>query len=216
MARIVRIGCLAGLLAAGWCARPADAALSASDVTQRVQRQYGTIRSVSADFVQTSRLGPTNQSGQVKGRILLKKQNKVRVEMAGQVIVSDGKSVWAYVPENQQVLVSRADRRRGGMRPDDFLFYYSSQYVPALVGEEALDGVPHYVLKLTPKDPESDVQELRVWVDSRQWFTRKVVYTDATGSTVTTVFSNIRLNPPLPDATFVMPIPKGVEVVDLR
>lgn len=205
-----------GLIALGWGMMPAYAALSAGDVTKQVQRQYEAIQSVSADFVQMSSIGSINQSSQMKGRILLKKQNKVRLEMGSQIIVSDGQSVWTYVPENQQVLVSRADRRRGGIRPDDFLFYYSKQYTPTLVGEETLDSVPHYVLKLTPKDPEVDVKELRVWVDGKQWVTRKVVYTDTAGNVTTIQFSNIRLNPPLPDATFVMSIPKGVEVVDLR
>lgn len=207
----------AGLLAVSGAVSPVSAELSAEDVTKNMQRQLDGVKSLSADFILTSYLDALEQSSETTGRILLlKNHNKLRLEQDGQTIVSDGESVWTYVPENQQIIVSPAEHNGGGMRPDDFLFYYTGHYTPTLVGKEVIDGVMHYIMKLTANDDTADLEELKIWVDDQQWLTQKVVYFDDTGSSTTIRFSSIRLNPPLSDDTFVMQIPEGVEVVDLR
>lgn len=195
---------------------PVSAELSAYDVTKNMQRQFDVVKALSADFTLTSYLSALKQTNETTGRILvLKKQNKLRLEQNGQTIVSDGKSTWTYIPENRQIIVSPADQG-SGMRPAAFLFYYTEHYSPMLIGTETMDGVPHYIIKLTARDDMAGLEEVTIWVDNRRWLTQKVVYTDDMGSKTTIRFSNIHINPNLPDKTFVMQTPAGVEVVDLR
>lgn len=211
------IGVCLMLPAAGWVAPPADAGMSAKEIAGRMEQTLKSLRTLSATFVLTTQYETVDRAGASRGRILLQRaQNKLRLEQDHQTVVSDGESVWTYVPENRQIIVSPADQRQGGMRPDDFFFYYTERYTPALAGTDSLNGVAHYILNLTAKDEMADPRMLQVWVDSRQWLTRKVVYSDDLGTTTTIVFPDVRVNPVLPDETFVMPVPKGVEVVDLR
>ena len=79
-----------------------------------------------------------------------------------------------------------------------------------------IDGVVHYELHLKANTVLADFPELRIWVDSGEWLTRRVLYADDMGSETVVQFTHIRLNPDMPSGTFTMSPPEGVEVVDLR
>jgi chaperone LolA len=190
---------------------------SAADITRHMRQKLEKVNALSADFSIIARLAPMEQVRELSGRLLLmKKQNKVRLEQSDQTVVSDGKSVWTYIPANKQIIVTPMEQATVGMRPDEFLFYYTERYTHTLIGQETVDGVPLYALKLTANDALAPLPEIHLWVDGRQWLTRKVVYRDEAGSETTIWFSNIRLNPALSSDAFTMAIPEGVEVVDLR
>lgn len=215
--RYIRVYVCMGLLSVGMTGLPAASELSAQEITAKMQRQIDGVQSLAADFTLTSFVSVLKQTSATTGRILLlKKRNKLRLEQNGQTIISDGKSVWTYIPENQQIIVSPADQGSNDMRPDAFLFYYTKHYTPTLVGTETIGGVLHYVMTLNANDPMAQLNEVTIWVDNQRWLTQQVVYTDDMGSKTTIRFSGIRLNPNLPDETFVMKTPEGVEVVDLR
>ena len=71
-------------------------------------------------------------------------------------------------------------------------------------------------MELTANDENAQLERVAVWVDNKNWLTSKVQYVDDMESSTTISFSDIRLNPRLPEETFVMVVPEGVEVVDLR
>ena len=158
-----------------------------------------------------------DQNRESSGRLyILRKKSKLRLERADQTIVSDGKSVWTYIPANQQIIVMPAEDSKAGIRPDEFLFFYTNQYTHTLIGDEMIDGVVHYELHLKANTVLADFPELRIWVDSGEWLTRRVLYADDMGSETVVQFTHIRLNPDLPSGTFTLSAPEGVEVVDLR
>lgn len=189
---------------------------TAHDITKKTKRRFDGVKSLSADFLLASNLDILDQAGESSGRLFLERDtNKLRLEQEGQVIVSDGKSIWTYVPENQQIIVSPMETS-GGMRPDEFLFYFARHYTPELKGTETIGGITHYILELTANEENAQLERVTVWVDNKNWLTRKVRYVDDMESSTTISFSDIRLNPRLPEETFVMNVPEGVEVVDLR
>lgn len=190
---------------------------SATEITRKAQQQIDQVKSLSADFSVRTQLSALKKTSESTGRLFLqRKQNKIRLEQPDQTIVSDGKSVWTYAPANRQIVVTTADQGAPGLRPDELLFQYTRRYTPTLIDQETLNGVACYVLKLTAKDSTAQLRELRIWVDAKQWLTRKVVYSDDAGSETVVTFSAIRLNPSVPADTFRMAVPKDVELVDLR
>ncbi|HTY60043.1 MAG TPA: outer-membrane lipoprotein carrier protein LolA, partial [Bacteroidota bacterium] len=72
------------------------------------------------------------------------------------------------------------------------------------------------VLNLSPRGEGSLVASLRLYVDESEWLVRMAEITDVNGKITTYTLSDIKLNPGLSDSRFVMQIPEGAEVVDMR
>ncbi|MEE2995058.1 MAG: outer membrane lipoprotein carrier protein LolA [Gemmatimonadota bacterium] len=207
---------LIGLMAIEGMEAPAKK-ITAEAITKKMQQRIDKVEGLSAEFSISTYMAALNQHRESSGQLyILRKKSKLRLEQADQTIVSDGKSVWTYIPVNQQIIVMPAEASKAGIRPDEFLFFYTSQYTHTLIGDEMIDGVVHYKLHLKANTVLADFPELRIWVDSREWLTRRVLYADDMGSETVVQFTHIRLNPDMPSGTFTMSAPEGVEVVDLR
>ena len=207
---------LIGLMAIEGMEAPAKK-ITAEAITKKMQQRIDKVEGLSAEFSISTYMAALDQHRESSGRLyILRKKSKLRLEQADQTIVSDGKSVWTYIPVNQQIIVMPAEASKAGIRPDEFLFFYTNQYTHTLIGDEMIDGVVHYKLHLKANTVLADFPELRIWVDSREWLTRRVLYADDMGSETVVQFTHIRLNPDMPSGTFTMSAPEGVEVVDLR
>ena len=207
---------LIGLMAIEGTEAPAKK-ITAEAITKKMQQRIDKVEGLSAEFSISTYMAALDQHRESSGRLyILRKKSKLRLEQADQTIVSDGKSVWTYIPVNQQIIVMPAEDSKAGIRPDEFLFFYTNQYTHTLIGDEMIDGVVHYELHLKANTVLADFPELRIWVDSGEWLTRRVLYADDTGSETVVQFTHIRLNPDMPSGTFTMSAPEGVEVVDLR
>ncbi len=207
---------LIGLMAIEGTEAPAKK-ITAEAITKKMQQRIDKVEGLSAEFSISTYMAALDQNRESSGRLyILRKKSKLRLEQADQTIVSDGKSVWTYIPVNQQIIVMPAEDSKAGIRPDEFLFFYTNQYTHTLIGDEMIDGVVHYKLHLKANTVLADFPELRIWVDSGEWLTRRVLYADDMGSETVVQFTHIRLNPDMPSGTFTMSPPEGVEVVDLR
>jgi len=207
---------LIGLMAIEGTEAPAKK-ITAEAITKKMQQRIDKVEGLSAEFSISTYMAALDQHRESSGRLyILRKKSKLRLEQADQTIVSDGKSVWTYIPVNQQIIVMPAEDSKAGIRPDEFLFFYTNQYTHTLIGDEMIDGVVHYELHLKANTVLADFPELRIWVDSIEWLTRRVLYADDMGSETVVQFTHIRLNPDMPSGTFTMSAPEGVEVVDLR
>lgn len=190
---------------------------SAEAVTGKMRQRLDGVRSLAARYSVTTYAAVLDRRSETGGRLFLQRdKNRLRLEEAGQTIVSDGESLWTYVHGNRQVIVSPAQEGTAGTRPDELIFNYSNRYRYDLEGREPVDGTPCYVLRLTATAPDSGMPELRIWVDEGTWLTKKVVYTDDMGSETTLRFMDFRLNAKLAPGLFRMTTPEDVEWVDLR
>ena len=207
---------LIGLVAIEGTEAPAKK-ITAEAITKKMQQRIDKVGGLSAEFSISTYMAALDQNRESSGRLyILRKKSKLRLERADQTIVSDGKSVWTYIPANQQIIVMPTEDSKAGIRPDEFLFFYTNQYTHTLIGDEMIDGVVHYELHLKANTVLADFPELRIWVDSGEWLTRRVLYADDMGSETVVQFTHIRLNPDMPSGTFTLSAPEGVEVVDLR
>lgn len=202
---------------------------TAETVTGKMRQRLDAVQSLAARYTVSTYAAVLESRSETEGNLYLQRdRNRLRLEEAGQTIVSDGETLWTYVPGNRQVIVSPAGEEESGSgpgrtgrpgrpgRPDDFIFNYSNRYLYALEGREPVDGMPCSRLKLTAVEPADGLPDLRIWVDEENWLTRKVTYTDDMGSETTLRFMDYRLNEKLAPGLFEMTAPEGVEWVDLR
>lgn len=202
---------------------PTDEPYTAETVTGKMRQRLDDVRSLAARYTVMTYAAVLESRSETEGNLYLQRdRNRLRLEEAGQTIVSDGETLWTYVPGNRQVIVSPAGEEGPGSRPgrtgrpDDFIFNYSNRYRYELEGREPVDGTPCFLLRLTAVEPADGIPVLRIWVDEETWLTRKVTYTDDMGSETTLRFMDYRLNEKLAPGLFEMTTPEGVEWVDLR
>src|SRR5262245_1251221 len=95
------LGLLALVVAAGGAA-----AQTLTDVVNDLESAYGRMTDLKADFAQSSFNRSLNQTISAQGTVYLKKGGRLRweyTEPTKQEIVSDGKTLWIYTPQLNQV-----------------------------------------------------------------------------------------------------------------
>ena len=179
-----------------------------------LQARYQLIRDFSADFVQSYRAGVLKTQTRESGRVSVKKPGKMRWTYAKperKELVSDGRRLYWYVPEDKQVIVRDATTQ--ATTPDLFLSGrgdiardFTASYVdPPIPGTLAL--------KLVPRRSEPEYEYLVLALDPATLQIRALTTRDHQGGESTLTFTNMKENRGLSDNDFVFKVPGGVTVV---
>jgi outer membrane lipoprotein carrier protein len=187
--------------------------ITATEVIEKVQAKYKDIDDAYVKFAQTVKFKISAAEQTYVGTMYLKKKNKYRIETDQQIFVTNGETSWAYSPFNKQVVIDNYHEDKSSLSPEKFLFDYPSDYYSTLLGK---DKAGAYMLKLTPKDDNSFVKTMRVWIDSDEWVIKKVEVTDMNETVTTYSVKDLKLNHGVGDDKFTFVVPKNVQVVDLR
>lgn len=192
------------------------------EVIRGVETAYGKMTDLKGEFVQSALNKSLNQTIDAKGVVYLKKGGKLRWEYAEptkQEIVSDGKTIWIYTPQLNQVNTGAAPEALSGPA-GSFLSglgklrqHFNVRFLNPAQPKDA-DG--NVVLDLTPKQPLPTLARLVLALDSKSYDVRKAVVYDQFDNTVTMTFTKLMVNSGLPDKLFVFTPPKGTATVPLR
>jgi chaperone LolA len=201
------------IMLASWCAPAGE---TAEEVLSKVRKKYDGILDAEVKFTQTVKFSVAKIEQKLTGTLLVKKENMYRVEVEGLTIVTDGRTVWSYSTATNQVLVDNFKLHESVLSPERILMSAPEDFSPVLLGKEKGKKTSLIVLKLMPRDEESFVSSLKLWVDEGDWLIKKAELTDINGKETTYTVDAFRMNVGLRDARFVFEVPAGVEVVDLR
>lgn len=194
----------------------AQAPASPDAIARALQTRYQTIQDFSADFVQTYRGGVLKTRSNLRGTVAVKKPGKMRwvyTSPQRNELVSDGRRIYWYEPEEKTVTVSDVGPENQASTPVLFL---------SGKGDIARDFTPSFVqsaspgelaLKLVPKRAEPEYEYLVVTLDPASLQMRALTTRDRQGGESTLRFSNMKENVRIPDKTFVFTPPRGVNVV---
>lgn len=186
------------------------------EVLSRLQRKYESLRDLSASFTQVVRFGVMQSTQTFGGKLWMKKNNKYRIEMDQQTIVTDGQTVWTYSELNRQVFIDTFRDDPKSITPERLLATAPKNYFASLIGKEQLDGVETIVLKLVPKDSKSSMKSMKLWIDPSSWLMTKVEVLDASETLTTYGAKDVKINAGIDDGLFRFTPPPGVDVIDLR
>ena len=189
---------------------------SVKEITDRMQKKYESIQDASARFTQHVRFGFSKMEQSFAGTLKMKKPRRYRVETEYQTLVTDGTTVWSFSPVNKQVLIDRYKETPDSFTPEQFLLNLPSNYYATLLQPETGTAKTVITLKLVPKDDQSFIKSMKVWVDEGSWVVKKVEMLDVNDTEKTYTVQEIKINTNLRDTTFVFTPPVGTEVVDLR
>lgn len=201
------------------CCAAESRALTASEVIDRVEARYASTDCQSR-FYQESTLKAMDVTDTAAGMVYFKKPNMMRWDYETpdrHTIVTDGKRLWMYRPDEAQVMVGQADDYFGDGEGLSFLADISvlrSRFDISFPSSEEKER-KHHLLLLTPRIASPNLSTLYLWVsvDTFDIVRSKVV--NSFGDTTTITFGNIRFSRGLKPSFFVFDIPKGTEVLKM-
>jgi chaperone LolA len=190
--------------------------LTVREITDRLQKKFDSMQDATIRFTQHVKFGFSKIEQSTQGALTMKRPNKYRVELEHQTIVTNGSVVWSYSPANKQVLIDRYKENQNSLSPEQFLLNLPAQYYTTLLGKEKVENAETYVLKLVPKDDQSFIKSVKMWVEDGTWIVRKVQIIDVNDTETVYTVVELKINTRVNDALFTFTPPAGTEVVDLR
>ncbi len=181
----------------------------------RIEKRYNSLRTLYTSFEQETKSPDFATTRKFKGKMYLKNPNKFRIELSSQVAVSDGKYIWIYSEENQQVTKNLVEKSSKFFRPNDYLFDFRKNYNYKLEGEEKVAKSDCYKMVYTSKNKDEFFEKITVFFDKKTLLARRIEYQDQNDNYTTLNFQDIKVDLKLSDSRFVFEPPKGVELVDL-
>lgn len=179
---------------------------------ERIQQFFTDVKSLRADFEQTVTDGKGKIIQDAKGTFVLQRPGKFRWDYRApyaQLIVADGRKLWIYDADLEQVTVKKLDSVLGGT-PAQLLsgarFPQQDFTVTPKGQRNGLDWI-----ELTPKASEKDFEKVQLGFDQRDL--RMMTITDNFGNTTHLKFNNLQRNPTIEASAFIFTPPKGVDVV---
>lgn len=194
----------------------ADAAVSAEGerVISELQKRYESIDSLEAAFTQEVVSKHTKSAEKYEGTVYLKKSGKMKWVFAKptkDVIVSNGKTMWIYQSDLNQVFVTQVGKAASNLAID-FLSGLGSVRKDFDVSKEEDKG-PVYILKLVPKAAQPNMMRLTIEVDKKTWFAIRATIEDSFANTTRLTFRDIKTGEARQDSFFEYTPPKGAKVL---
>ena len=187
-------------------------------VLTEIQNQYEKTNEFEATFVQEYIGKVMRQSQKGEGKVFFKKKGMMRWDylVPNQKIISDGQTLWFYQPEENQVLISHADKMikefgflvgEGDLRRDFKLIN---------INESPSQKEDHIVIEMAPKESHQAVSKLSLTVDKKTYFVIQVDVFDGLGNVTRTRFTDIKTNISLSGSFFQFKVPPGTEIIRMQ
>ncbi|MBW6508972.1 MAG: outer membrane lipoprotein carrier protein LolA [Desulfuromonadales bacterium] len=239
---VVLLTCL--VLLAGSISAAADEELTSVIATLETPFRAATprsqqIRDFTADFVQLSTVVAIDRVQRGEGKVWFKFPPQARTgstmpmfrwdyQMPNeQQVLSDGTTLWVYVPENRQVIVSEISQVEAEYGDNPAAFFTGlgdlTQNFDIAWGKGRQDQAGHYLLLLTPKRPSQFFKQIEVTVNHQAVlaFQQGTVFrlfplvatqvTDPQDNLTRITFVAVRWNLDPSDSEFIFEVPAGVE-----
>ena len=209
---------------------------SLKEVVSALEKGYAGLQDVQADFSQKTTIAAVNREQKGSGEVLLKRPAsatamfRFNYSKPKQQIISNGKEVWFYTPENKQVMVNSVAAMFAGGNSIALSYLtglgHVSRDFEITFASAPQDKNCNYQLEMTPKKASPVLARLQLTVSSEavEQFqasgevknifpvVSSIVH-DAGGNRTRIDYSRARVNKGLADEKFNFKIPQGVEVI---
>jgi outer membrane lipoprotein carrier protein len=183
-------------------------------IASKIQKTYDGIQDIQANFVQLTTSASIKQTQKAEGVVYFKKPGMMKWEYKSpntDIIVSDGKTFWAYQRDIGQVMTGNASSNETSIS-NNFLSGMGNLKKDFDIELSEQDNIS-YLLKLKPKAPQPNVQKLYIAVDKKTFFVVKTIVYDVIGNETKVIFENLKINQSISTNMFKFQIPEGVKVV---
>ena len=192
----------------------------AKEILEKVTKTTQSLSSLDARFSFEMNNKVQNIQEKYTGTIVLKnKKYKVDIPQMGLNITCDGKTIWTYSSNSNEVNISNLDESTDElMDPSKIFTIYENGFNYKYVGESIEGGVPVYVIDLTPQKPSGEIRNIKIMIDKQKMLIRGANMIGKDGNNYIVSVSQFKTDGVYTDSDFVFDARKykGIEVVDMR
>ncbi len=183
-----------------------------------IAARYADVACFRAKFIQVSKAPGMVKQERASGIVYLRKDGKFRWDYDQPdivLIISDGKTLWIYQPEDKQVMVDRAFRKKMKRFPYSFLKGMGrlEEDFHAQVTKQSGESV---TLKLLPRKPIKQIKTMELTFNTRTLLIHQITWTSPQEVRTIISFSDIDVTSKIPDSVFQFEPPPGVDVVNVN
>ncbi len=216
MKRILLITFLSVLVLTGFSQQDKKA----KEILEKVTKTTQSLPSLEAKFSFEMNNKAQNIQEKNDGTIILKgKKYKLNIPKMGLQITCDGKSIWTYMVNSNEVDISNLDENTDDlMDPSKIFTIYEHGFSYKFVEESVDGGIPVYVIDLVSQKPTGDIQNIRILIDKQKNLIRGADMNGKEGNKYHVSINQFKTDGVYADSDFVFDPSKykGIEVVDNR
>jgi len=188
-------------------------------VMARVQENYEQAGGFRTWFRQETRPPGARHGDKASGVMYFQQPSRMRWEYQTprdqkKEVISDGRQVWIYIPEDAIVLVYPLNQV---LRSDLVLRFFSGigevQNDFEISWQRPPEPGRNYVIKLVPLKRQAELQRLILTIDPYTYIVQNLEFSNALGETTRFDFSGTILGDKKPPQFFTFVPPPGVQVV---
>ncbi len=190
----------------------------AQEILNGLSSKYKSLKSLKATFTIVIE-NQNDKSKQEQSGTLSLKESKYKLQVAGQEIISDGKTRWTFVKDANEIQIDNQKRDENAITPSNIFTIYEKGWLSKYLGEKKIKNITYQNLELIPVDAKSkNVFKVKLAIDKVQKTITSAIIYDKNGSIQTITVNKFTANGANEDAIYIFNSAKypGSEVVDLR
>jgi outer membrane lipoprotein carrier protein len=182
-----------------------------AQIVRKTQDLYKTTRSGEVRFVQEG------AGVNAAGTLLFAEGNRYRLEFPRQTVVSNGERTWRYMPERNQVVISKSKGTRAGLTPSEILTSFPGEYKTELVGSQKVNGRNVWVVRCTAAGGKQigDVTRATLYIDKTTYRFQQIEIESPSAGRMKMRITSAQYNIAVPGTRFTYVPPANARIVDL-
>ena len=190
----------------------------AREILDKVSAKTKTYSTIRADFSITLENLQASLTDTYSGKIILK-GDKYKVDVMNSEIFFDGKTMWTYLPDVNEVSISDATMMEDSLLdPTNIFSFYESGFKYIYAGETTINGKKVDIIDLFPEKRDQIFSRIKVYIYKDNLQIAKLSQIGRDGNNYIIDIKKMEINVPTDDSFFRFDASKypGVEVIDLR
>jgi len=195
----------------------AESDLTLEQILDRLEQHY-TGKSFTAEFGQESTVKAMDITDFATGKMYVRYPGMMRWEYEKpekQIIITDGRKLWIYRPDDNQVMTGSAPAFFSDGKGASFLSDIKLIRKKFNISMEKSKDDYFYELKLQPLEKTLDVDDIRISVTKNTFTVIRVITYNSYGDENRIELINHKFNVKLDDALFSFDIPPGADVLEI-
>lgn len=180
---------------------------------EEVSKKAKSFKSIKVDFSYSMENTKARINEEKTGTLLVS-GDKYKMSAAGQTVICDGKTIWTYLKESNEVQVNALENKDDAMTPSKLLTSYNSNYKSKIIKSSDLSMES---VELIPNTSKTFTKAI-LGIDKAKKQVKSFTLYDKSGNTFTYKIKSYITDTPVTDADFTFDTKKfpGVEVIDMR
>lgn len=144
------------------------------------------------------------------------KGDMFKIDLPGQVFVSDNVTMWNYMKEYDEVQINNFDASNAVFSPSVIFDMYNDKYIYRMKESFTKDGAKYNVVELVPIDKDEEFFKIELTIDMKDKSIAQSKVFEKSGTKYIYKINSFTPNVPLADDFFTFDVKNIATVVDLR